>query len=226
MQLITVKEHPQLMTTMMVQSLLSNLKTQTRRVPTSSNSLVDGVAVSAKWFAKLDFSKAVLENGPSPAGNAGPYLKVPHADGTRHRVYCKYQDGDQLWIRETWAADDRDGRINYKADWKDIGVYWKWKPSIHMPREASRIQLEVLKVRVERLNDITESDAENEGVKLHERGEKWLNYLDQKAQLTQFIYNCRTAVRSYQTLWQLINGYGSWEANPWVWVIEFRRVKP
>ncbi len=100
----------------------------------------------------------------------------------------------------------------------------KWKPSIHMPRWASRITLEVTGVRVERLQDISEEDAIAEGVECwEERG-----YDDAQ----DFYRNYHTggdlftAKASYRTLWESINGPGSWERNDWVWVIEFKRIEP
>ena len=96
----------------------------------------------------------------------------------------------------------------------------KWKPSTHMPRWASRITLEVTGVRVERLQDISEYDAEREGVEdsallpmTH-----FMDYSDGS--------ETRSAQYSFQTLWESINGPGSWEANPWTWVIEFKRIEP
>ncbi len=94
----------------------------------------------------------------------------------------------------------------------------KWRPSIHMPRWASRITLEITAVRVERLQAISEADAIAEGVEQYKSG-----YF--KA------YNCKegfctTAFVSFMSLWSQINSPGSWDANPWVWVVEFRRVGP
>lgn len=102
----------------------------------------------------------------------------------------------------------------------------RWRPSIHMPRWASRITLEITGVRVERLNDISEADAIAEGIKPSSGNIKgWVCPLvDCKAgQLAIRVQDPRSA---YGGLWEIINGPGSWAANPWVWVVEFRRVSP
>jgi hypothetical protein len=106
----------------------------------------------------------------------------------------------------------------------DPGV--KWRPSIFMPRWASRITLEIAAVRVERLQSISEADARAEGVKLSQRAVSpskaqsfWWDYLRSEP-------SCPWARESFGTLWESINGPGSWDANPWVWVVEFRRVQP
>lgn len=85
----------------------------------------------------------------------------------------------------------------------------RWRPSIHMPRWASRILLEIVNVRVERLHDISEADAIAEGCNnsLHLQGGRFAN-------------------ENFAHLWWTINGDGSWEANPWVWAIEFKAVQP
>ena len=116
-----------------------------------------------------------------------------------------------MWVRETWRVADgvtkfyeyAAGRSAFReaAD-ESCGV--KWKPSIYMPRTASRITLEVVAVRVERLQEISEADAIAEGI----------GHSDVDA-----------AVASYASLWDRINGPGSWDANPWVWVVEFRKVE-
>lgn len=96
-----------------------------------------------------------------------------------------------------------------------------------MPRWASRITLEIVDVRVERLNDITGDDAESEGI---ERVggtyscSPWKNY--RKGEKGEMDMHCSARERSYMTLWESINGPGSWNLNPWVWVIEFKMVKP
>jgi hypothetical protein len=122
--------------------------------------------------------------------------------------------GDQLWVRETFAGDYGCGFI-YAADHPNSDIrkgdlddgeqtLRRWTPSIHMPRDASRITLEIVGVRVERLNDISEADAMAEGVT---KGplDPW--------QSTAFM-----------RLWESINGPESWAANPWVWVLEFKKV--
>ena len=119
--------------------------------------------------------------------------------------------GDRLWVRETFNADWCETLL-FAADGgsaKDAGYSSepKWKPSIFMPRKLSRIDLEVTAVRVERLQEISEEDAKAEGCKA----------------LGLRPFNARWA---YRNLWQEINGAGSWDLNPWVWVIEFRRIRP
>lgn len=96
----------------------------------------------------------------------------------------------------------------------------KWRPSIHMPRWASRILLEITAVRVERLKDISEADAKAEGVELADGfQELWKGYAKNHHDLMH------SAAQSFASLWCSINGDGSWDANPWVWVIEFKRVE-
>ena len=130
---------------------------------------------------------------------------------------CPYGvPGDRLWVRETFAlTGDNASPIVHPthggAAWRatDHAKAFKWKPSIHMPRWASRITLEIVSVRVERLQDISEEDARAEGVTL--RG------------TTRYESECRN---EYRALWESINGPGSWESNPYVWVVEFKRIQP
>nr|WP_216662045.1 morphogenetic protein [Klebsiella aerogenes] len=129
--------------------------------------------------------------------------------------------GDRIWVRETWARyniDQDSHDMAYRAtppeDWPEEG---KWRPSIHMPRWASRILLEITDVRVERLNAISQEDAQAEGMELtgwrptysdpDSGGEVWTPY------------------DKFARLWESIYGEGSWKVNPWVWVIEFKRVE-
>ena len=124
-------------------------------------------------------------------------------------------------VRETWAAPHaydhlpprlipKDARIHYAATEDRGGLLWR--PSIHMPRAASRITLEVTGVRVERLQDISEADAIAEGCGMLKPYSDHWQHRD-------------VAKEEYRLLWESINGPGSWDANPWVWVIEFRRVE-
>ena len=118
------------------------------------------------------------------------------------------QPGDRLWVRETWTdGHSYDGKRHfaYKADGEVSGAY-QWKRSTHMPRAASRLTLEVTGVRIEPLNDITRGDAMAEGC-------PYPNMKDGPSPRDWYRY-----------LWEEINGDGSWAANPWVWVVEFRRV--
>ena len=121
--------------------------------------------------------------------------------------------GDLLWARETCAQYD-DGLV-FRASTPQLDGVIKWKPSIFMPKHASRITLEVIGLRAERLQDISEADAIAEGITMCESGYFWWNVDKQKNP-------SRNAIGAYRDLWQSINGAGSWDANPWVWVIEFK----
>ena len=133
-----------------------------------------------------------------------------------------YQPGDILYVRETWHKDIN--RFMYRADYgknekfyrngKEVQI--KWQPSIHMPKEVARIWLKVKDVRVERLQDITAEDALNEGVQryIHLDGS-----LDEQATSTEFIGIWNSTIKKSD-----LDRYG-WDANPWVWVIEFERIE-
>jgi hypothetical protein len=172
-----MKTRPILFNGAMVRALLAGTKTQTRRV-------AKGLAL--EW----------LSEGFEPA------FVADDANGL-----CPYgHPGDRLWVRETWRPVN-EVHADYAADYNasDLGSLGPWKPSIHMPRWASRITLEIVSVRVERLQDISEGDAIAEGV---------------GGDVT--VTPCFSVDR-YRELWESINGPGSWEANPWVWVVEFKR---
>lgn len=136
--------------------------------------------------------------------------------GLHGQIVCPYgQPGDRLWVRETFAVygDEKMAAIHYRADrphhvgQKGMG----YKPSIHMPRWASRILLEITAVRVERLQDISQEQAMAEGVLSCESA------LDPDG-------NGYSPYELFSALWVSINGHDSWHANPWVWVVEFKRV--
>lgn len=154
------------------------------------------------------------------------WIELPGKIGIRTPP-CSYgAPGDRLWVRETWRASElfdatkpsdwNKGSVpvRYEADdarsggWAGHGYGGKRRPSIHMPRWASRITLEITGVRVERLQDISEADARAEGAAHHN---------SPAAMLTGYR-------QGYRLLWMSINGPGSWAANPWVWVLEFRRL--
>lgn len=199
-----MKERPIIFSSPMVRALLAGTKTQTRRVVKRHSSDCIG------WFdaGGGNWRQRFL------AADGSPYLKS-------WSDRCPYgQPGDRLWVREAWRITgespedtldmfDRDD-VQYRAD-DDQSYIDKYRPSIHMPRRFSRITLEVTAVRVERLQDISVTDAMAEGVvKVNLRG----------------LGPCMEWRYAYEDLWTNINGPGSWDANPWVWVIEFRRVTP
>lgn len=161
----------------------------------------------------------------------GEPIKCP--DLVSPSVPCPYgQPGDRIWVKETWAAwdsiDDREAsevdgtaqdladqgitqaHISYRADTRTHAD--RWRSSIYMPRWASRITLEIVSVRAERLNSITESDCFAEGIEVSEEG----TFHPDNPTGT-------SAVRNYELLWNSINGPDSWDFNPWVWRIEFKR---
>jgi len=178
-----MKERPILFSGAMIRAILAGQKTQTRRV-------VKPQAIAS----------------PIPSSKTG-------------RVHCPYgKPGDRLWVREAWrtVAESNDltprdltaaHRFWYEADAPHQLGYGKLRPSIHMPRIASRILLEVVSVRVERLQDISEADAEAEGI------------------TTTECLECDGWANAYSRLWDSIYGEGSWAANPWVWVVEFKRIE-
>ncbi|MGY6129140.1 hypothetical protein ACW9YV_27910 (plasmid) [Paraburkholderia strydomiana] len=229
-----MRELPILFSGAMVRALLDGSKTQTRRV--------------VKWLdlkpgINLQFSGLT----PSQVGGAW-VLESPTRSSHEWRCAqtpCPFgMPGDRLWVRETWQGPMwEEGRwdpdtdyqspqyCEYRADGGPTPEYVDfednfhqgWKPSIHMPRWASRITLEVTGVRVERPQDISEVDAAAEGVEsLRNEGEYWKHYLESTASCDALI--CLSARESFRTLWDSLAAPGSdWQAYPWVWVVEFKR---
>ena len=207
-----MKERPILFSSDMVRELLSGRKTQTRRVvkpqPQSAQMISDRMA-SLCYPAML------------------------------HRA-CPYgAPGDRLWVRETHHVNHTGEVVHYRADYPVDGDPFnadecgedhalegeKWRPSIHMPRWASRLTLEVVAVRVERLQDIRPEDAVAEGIPTS----KGVGLIDGETcyMMTTnsgYMRGPRGAVEAYKNLWESINGQCSWERNPWVWVIEFKLI--
>lgn len=130
--------------------------------------------------------------------------------------FCPHgQLGDRLWVRETWRMDAVGAASEYRATTSALMEYIApWRSPIHMPRRASRITLEIVRVRVERVQDITEEDAKAEGVKIGE---------DRSHSFAEHGLPYRPHRDAFPDLWQSI--YGNWDFNPWVWVVEFRRTK-
>ena len=223
-----IKERPILFSAPMVRAILDGSKTQTRRV-------VKGWQL--EWLQPGQFTPEYLalpENDACPYGQPGERLWVREAwgyidpdctgedydepEGPAPKTFCDklLQNGHPL--RDFWRR-----RVTYRASWHDpkygIGpdAPKRWRPSIHMPRWASRITLEITGVRVERLQDISEADAQAEGIGEFLGG--WACLTDDAPQQAG-----NTPQEGYRHLWEQINGPDSWAANPWVWVVEFRRI--
>jgi hypothetical protein len=216
----------------LVRAFLAGHKSQTRRTLSAARCLVDGHGVSAKRWAAMDFDWecATIDPGPSPTGNAGPYLHVfSRANSTTHRIYPRPQAGDRMWVRETFAKIAGQSvhwiDTDYRATYADgarlgdhLGIKKRWTPAIHMPREAARIERDIVGLRFERLHNISEADAMAEGVERHASGH-WNDYGDQTG-----LQWHEAASDSFCSLWEAIHGAGSWEANPLLLVYEFAEV--
>ena len=198
-----MKERGILFSAPMVRALLAGRKTQTRRA-------LQTQPASGIWTGRAYRDKA----GQTPVFIAG--WVTPAADGSTACI-CPYGvPGDRLWVRESFSGDHMyaaeppsawglNDPIWYWADGNPITGDWtKPKPSIHMPRFASRITLDVTDVRVERLQDISAADC-------------WAEGISHSPDVNP--------VHEYKDLWDQINGAGSWDANPWVWVVAFRRLE-
>jgi hypothetical protein len=209
------KERPILFSAPMVRAILSGTKTQTRRIvkpqPTKNPKFAGGAYITQP---KRTFSAR------QTAGDIAVAADYVH-------LCCPYgQPGDRLWVRESFWGCDSEGMgdtpcVVYDDEWngKEYRAAeirpWAPKfgriPSIHMPRNCSRILLEVTGVRVERLNDCSVRDAIDEGA---------APLLPAPA-ISQACPEDYLA--GFRQLWDSINGAGAWSANPWVWVVEFRR---
>lgn len=149
-----------------------------------------------------------------------PYCNMTDIELINTAYKAPYQRGDILYVRETWCKGLE--RYIYRADYSDTEKFYrdgkeiemKWHPSLHMPKDAARIFLRVTNVRVERLQDITVEDALAEGMDKYIRlnGE-----LDENSIITSFIGIWNSTINKSN-----LDFYG-WDANPWVWVIEFER---
>ncbi len=206
----------------MIRAKRAGRKTQTRRVVAPANTYYDGSAWPKGRWEEMDWAAAWVDRGP--------YLKVPRLDGeTTHRVYPKTWPDDVLWVRESWAPEDSDGwgpqpSFEYMADHPGDPSGLGWRPSIFMPRIASRFTLEVTGVKIERLQDISEADAVAEGVcqfcEDSDQTGSWDGLsTDDRAMMVRVMYG--SAARAYSHLWETINGSGSWDANPWIVAVTF-----
>lgn len=228
-----MRERPILFSAPMVQAILAGRKTVTRRV-VKPQPPEDDAPLATGWF-----HPEASDGGPGPH-TFGVY-------GVDWHVRCPYgAPGDWLWVRETWSA--RTARGFWAASARDVGsldvkIYrasWptpsrpappRWLSPVYMPRWASRITLEVVSVRVERLQEITEADARAEGldwVSPQPFGERWDD--DDREDPREVGYavvgeSSGFARDNFRRLWDQINGKRApWSENPWVWRVEFRRV--
>ncbi len=220
----TIKERPILFSGPMVRALLDGSKTQTRRIVKLPHDNPLG-----KWEpttfggpngGRTAKGETMPEQGAIWHTRTGDCLLCPHG-----------QPGEHLWVRESWSAGPtntaclepgethgalRHPLITYLADGSTQQcheplhkiAFGKGRPSIHMPRWASRITLEIFSVRAERVQDISDTDCAREGI---------------TAAHCTFAGGWKEA---YSDLWETINGPNAWRANPWVWVVEFKVVKP
>lgn len=207
----------------MVRALLAGSKTQTRRV-------IKDQSIGERFSHMTEDGRAHLEWLGTPCCGTGVW-DVPEYSA---QVACPYgQPGDRLWVRESFmpipleaapGPSQTPWSIAYAAGGQTellapssynptLYNYERWTPSIHMPRWASRINLEITSVRVERLQDISEADAQAEG---------WTR----RPEVSTDPQVHKEAARDwFMDLWESINGPGSWGVNPWVWVVEFRSVE-
>lgn len=203
-----MRERPILLNAEMVRAVLDGRKTQTRRM------------LTPRQLKMIDAAASIGECYPLESGHQHENSQSYYSE------WCPFGAvGDRLWVRESfyehghWQGGGYDPEDSYFVSDKQVlypadGIqrpserkrddFWRSRPSIHMPHWASRITLEITGVRVERLQDISEADARAEGI-------------------TGSLVRDVTA--AYSALWQSIYGEESWQANPWVWVIEFKRVK-
>jgi hypothetical protein len=215
------KERPIIFSGPMVRAILKGNKTQTRRV--------------VKKQRDMEFDAADPYYGPYWLSYA------TEAEGEDAKVRCPYgKPGDRLWVREAFIHEPaeycleasvsipcRPATTWYRADITGDTRGVGWKPSIYMPRWASRITLEITGIRVERLQQISREDAQAEGIERvggNYSCSPWRNYMLQPMAPT--VLNSSDPRHSFMTLWKSINSAGSWDANPWVWVVEFRQVNP
>lgn len=241
-----MRERPILFSAPMVRAILDGRKTQTRRVVKNhvysngfhfdgreilchSDYLPPSAMLMDVKRGKLQYAISNLEGweAESPYGISG----------------------DRLWVRETWGIGSRPDPwggyegIEYRADveWTEPDEHLPchkvetpdgvclsdyrsgWKPSIHMPRWACRLKLEITGVRVERLRDISEADARSEGAD----GLQWDGEPGHADLIDWPLMEHANPYRNgFALLWESINGDGAWASNPWVWVVEFKRVSP
>jgi len=225
-----VKERPILFSAPMVRAILAGAKTQTRRVVKAP-----GWDPASPEYGGLT---GIKQHADKRIGLQAYFWHARSA--LSHGVRCPYgQPGDRLWVKEqTLKVEDHGwiGPVYTESDAGRDALAWgygeaddpdhipphaiKRRPSIFMTRAMSRIELEVTGVRVERLKDISEADATAEGTPCYVCDRP----MDGRSEDDCHCFHRRAAASDYRMLWESINGPGSWDANPWVWVLSFRRL--
>jgi hypothetical protein len=210
------KFRPILFSTVMVYAILQGLKTQTRRTVKFKKKINDPTIGFSALTVDGEFEvRGVHENGQYGSS----FFNMP------------IHKGDILWVRETWQhtkilninpEDDNYGYV-YKASEEGVDFannieHWTWKPNIFMPKEACRLFLEVIGVRIERLNTISNADCLAEGIKTNTDG----TFFDYTSNDSPLQYTFSTPKLSYKSLWDSINGKGNFDNSPFVWVYTFK----
>lgn len=218
-----VKERPILFSGPMVRAILEGRKTQTRRIVKLENAyhdcgrhdIMEWRNQNGFWFGLYEWN--TVASLPCPYGSVGERLWVRESHAIYRDAFAR-KKGDEviLYRADASAYWNMTPRSHMEAEFnplRDTADYEpKWIPSIHMPRWASRITLEITGVRVERLKDISEADALAEGCD----GNCQIGYIP--------AYQAGPCSYHFAQLWESINGPGSWALNPWVWVVEFKPI--
>lgn len=239
-----MKERGMIFNGEMVRAILDGRKTQTRRIMKNqpagdypdTPALIRNVGTGFQWYCH--YGESSIFN--CPFGAVGDRIWVRETWATLGN-----EDGCCVdWNDNLCKGDEREAARIYRASCEqrpgDYGLwsipdnaYWKphtenekfegaWRPSIHMPRWASRILLEITNVRVDRLNSISEQDALSEGIDRERLEESQDNY---DCIADHNMTGRPTATGAFKYLWESIYGEENWQVNPWVWVIEFKRVE-
>lgn len=217
-----MKEHPILFSPQMVRAILDGTKTQTRRpIP-----ILPKQNQSIHHIEEIDKYCFVTKHENGKVSGISEYIRRP------------YNVGDRLWVRETYRPIYKQTgeliTVDYKADppekWERlgdvVGTPVKWRPSIHMPRWASRLTLEVKAIRAEPLHDISDRDAMREGIyKSFDHGMPFPIATDWDG--NEKVLIAGVPRRDFEKLWRGLypEGLKSWGMAPWVWVIDFEVIK-
>lgn len=190
-----MKERPIIFSTPMVRAILEGRKTMTRRI-------IKPQPKNGMLFNKIENNYALFFDD---------HLFEPEINESEDQIVkCPYGKlGDVLWVREAWCVDSDDIGYYYKSSMPESVNDWSisWKSPLFLPKAAARIWLEITWVSVERLDDINLQDIEAEGLPIN-----WRDV-------------CSSPYEWLETLWKKIIGKESWDANPWVWVITFKRIE-